>query len=160
MVNYSYVRRVQPPAADGRGTVRRTPHGTGAGMEHMTLTDVDLEFLAEASVPDVKDRGRLKALLREDEDFRNAFLEDERTFRKVVLDREIFLRISPPLYFEILLRRARWELAGLSHTIERDALRKVAVFDAKEVAAPADVAKAPPSAITIATASIRVAIRP
>lgn len=98
------------------------------------MTAADLDFLVSTAAPETRDKARLKQILQEDEDFRNAFLEDEEIVRRVVADRKAFLKISPRLYFEILLRKARKELMGASHTIEYGSgARKVTVFDAGKV---------------------------
>jgi hypothetical protein len=97
------------------------------------LSEGELDFLVAASAPEVRDRVRLRRLIETDDDFRQAFIGDERTFRKVMADEEVFLKISPQLYFEILLRKARRELEGAGHTIEREGTQKVAVFDTGEV---------------------------
>lgn len=99
----------------------------------VTITDADLEFLVEAAAPDVTDKARLRKLIKLDEDLRNGFMEDEKTLRKIMTDQEAFLKISPRLYFEILLRKTRRELEGASHTIERSGAKKIAVFDTGEV---------------------------
>jgi hypothetical protein len=44
-------------------------------------------------------------------------------------DDEMFVRISPTLLFEILLRRTLEELKASTHTVERAGSQKVAVFD-------------------------------
>ena len=100
---------------------------------HAGLTVADLEFLVSTAAPESGNRGRLKQILEEDEDFRNAFLDDENTIRKVISDKEAFLKISPRLYFEILLRQVRKKLATASHTVERGGTHKVVVFDAGKV---------------------------
>jgi hypothetical protein len=97
------------------------------------LTAADLEFLVSTAAPETADKARLKQIIVEDEDFRNAFIEDARTIRKAVSDKDTFLKISPRLYFEILLRNVRKELTASSHTIENGGPHKVAVFDAGEV---------------------------
>jgi len=97
------------------------------------LSQADLSFLVAAAAPEVRDKARLRRLLAEDDDFREAFLDDEKTWHRVAAEQEVFLRISPRLYFEVLLRRARRELDSLGHTIERTGGQKVAVFDAGEV---------------------------
>ncbi len=97
------------------------------------LTAADLEFLVSIAAPETADKARLKQIIVEDEDFRNAFIEDARTIRKAVSDKDTFLKISPRLYFEILLRNVRKELTASSHTIEHGGPHKVAVFDAGEV---------------------------
>jgi hypothetical protein len=97
------------------------------------LSEGELDFLVAAAAPEVSDRIRLQRLVEADDDFRHAFIGDEKTFRKVMADEEIFLKISPRLYFEILLRKARRELEDAGHTIEREGAGKVAVFDTGEV---------------------------
>lgn len=123
-----------PPGAEHReagNAMREGKEGetTGPGSALPRLTAADLEFLVSAAAPETGDPPRLKRILQEDEDFRNAFLDDDRTVRKVVCDRDVLLRISPRLYFEILLRKVRRELATVSHTIEHGGPHKVAVFD-------------------------------
>ncbi len=98
------------------------------------LTDSDLDFLVTTAAPEIRDKFRLKQLIKEDQDIRNAFVSDEKTSRRVVTDKESFLKISPSLYFEILLRKARQDLEGVGHTIERAGTKKIAVFDTEEVA--------------------------
>jgi hypothetical protein len=97
------------------------------------LSEGELDFLVAAAAPKVSDKTRLRRLIETDDDFRQAFIGDEKTFRKVMADDEVFLKISPRLYFEILLRKTRRELEGAGHTIEREGIRKVAVFDTGEV---------------------------
>ncbi len=99
------------------------------------LSGADLDFLVSTAAPGTRDAARLKRVLTEDEDFRDAFVEDERTVRAAVSDREVFVKISPSLYFEILLRHLRRELSGTSHTVEGGRFRKIAVFDAGQVVA-------------------------
>lgn len=97
------------------------------------LTRADLDFLVAVAVPEVQDKARLKEIIENDEDFRDAFLGDEKTTQKVVEDKEVFLKITPKLYFEILLRRTRKDLRGTTHTMEYEGTRKIAVFDSGEV---------------------------
>lgn len=99
------------------------------------LTEADLNFVVGEAAPDVVDRERLKRLVLEEEEFRDALLGDDRVFRRVVDDRQILLRITPALYFEILLRRALKELDGATHTLERVGRQSIPVFDTGEVAA-------------------------
>ena len=101
--------------------------------EVVRYTDADLAFLIESAAPEVSDKARLRKLIRVDQDLRHAFIEDENTAQKILTDREAFLKISPRLYFEILLSKTRRELEGASHTIETSGAKKIAVFDTKEV---------------------------
>lgn len=72
----------------------------------LRLSDRDLDFLVETASPEVTDKPRLKQIITEDEDFRNTFIGDEKVFRRLMVDEEIFLKISSTLFFEILLRKA------------------------------------------------------
>jgi len=102
--------------------------------EVVRYTDADLAFLVETAAPEVTDKARLRQLIKLDEDLRNAFIEDENTSQRILTDREVFLKISPKLYFEILLQKARRDLEDTGHTIEKAGFKKIAVFDSKEVA--------------------------
>ena len=97
------------------------------------LSDRDLDFLIETTSSEVADKRRLKEIIREDEDFRNSFTGDRRVFRRVMDDDEIFLKISPALFFEILLRKAADELGNTGYTIEKEGNMKIPVFDATGV---------------------------
>lgn len=47
---------------------------------HIGLSNRDLDFLVEAAAPGVGDKSNLKRIIREDEDFRNSFVGDEKVF--------------------------------------------------------------------------------
>ncbi|MBI4305112.1 MAG: hypothetical protein HY678_02225 [Chloroflexi bacterium] len=98
-----------------------------------TLTDFDLDFVVGEAAPDAQNKQRLKELIREDEDFRSALLGDDHLFQRVMADEQVFLKISPALYFEILLRRALKELQAATHTVERTGAQRIPVFDTREV---------------------------
>ena len=97
------------------------------------LSDRDLDFLVETVAPSVRDKSRLKEVIGDDEDFRNSFIGDERVFRRLMDDDWSFLKISPVLFFEILLRRAAKELSKLSYTIEKTRSMSIPVFDTGEL---------------------------
>ncbi len=97
------------------------------------LSDRDLDFLAETTSPEIKDKSRLKEIIQEDEDFRNSYVGDEKVFTKLMDDKEIFLKISPALFFEILLRKAANDLEEAGYTLEKTSRMKIPVFDTKEV---------------------------
>ena len=46
---------------------------------------------------------------------------------------EVFVRISPTLYFEILLRRALKNLGTSTHTLEREGMDIIPIFDSPQV---------------------------
>jgi hypothetical protein len=100
----------------------------------LRLSDSDLDFLIETVSSDVTDKLRLKKIIREDEDFQNQFIGEDKVFRKVMDDDEILLKISPALFFEILLKKAVNELAGRSYTYEKTSTMRIPVFDSRDVA--------------------------
>jgi hypothetical protein len=99
----------------------------------LNLSDSDLDFVIREAAPDFDDKEKLKQIIREDDAFRKALISDEKVFRRVMADEEIFLKISPPLYFEVLLRKTVKELEKTSHTIEKIGGEQVPVFDTKAV---------------------------
>jgi hypothetical protein len=103
-------------------------------VKSMQLNDRDLDFLIEAAASGVGDKANLKQILRQDEDFRNSFVSDEKVFNKLMADDEIFLKISPSLFFEILLHNAARALSKTSYTLERNRSMRIPVFDAQELA--------------------------
>ena len=99
----------------------------------MRLSEGDLDFLIETASSGGTDKFGLRRILREDDVLRNAFVRDERVIRRVIEDDQVFLRISPPLFFEILLRKAAADLKHVSYTIEKTATMSIPVFDSNEL---------------------------
>ncbi len=97
------------------------------------LSQRDIDFLIETVAPDVSDRDRLRYILKEDSDFRDEFIGDDRVFERIMSDDEIFLKISPILFFEVLLRKAVKEIGRSSYTIEKSINMSIPVFDSQEV---------------------------
>lgn len=103
------------------------------GPQRVGLSEADLDFVVREAAPDAADADSLKRLIREDEAFRCALVGDERVFARVMTDEEIFLRISPALYFEVLLRRALVDLEQAVYTLEYDRGDAIPVFDTSAV---------------------------
>jgi hypothetical protein len=101
--------------------------------QKLRLTERDLEFLIETKSAGVSDKWRLKQILREDEDFRNSFIGDENIFRRLMNDDEILLKISPTLFFEILLRKAVKDLSKVNYTLEKTLTMSIPVFDTQDL---------------------------
>lgn len=99
----------------------------------MRFTDTDLDFLIDAVSPDVSDKPALKRIISEDEDFRNTFLSEEKVLRRLMDDDEILLKITPRLFFEILLRKTLDNLQRIGYTLEKTSTMRVPVFDTKDV---------------------------
>ncbi len=127
-LSFWHMDRGKNPAQQGRE--RNMPDW---GFKRYAVTETDLDFLVETAVPEIRDKSRMKAILRQDEDFRRSFIVEEKVFHRVMNDEEVFLKISPGLFFEILLRRAGEDLKGRGYTFEKDRTRKIPVFDAQEV---------------------------
>jgi hypothetical protein len=102
-------------------------------IRSLRQSDTDLDFLVGTASPETRDRYRLKQILREDDDFRNSFIGDEKVFRRVMDDEEILLKISPTLFFEILLTKALNNFKEVSYTIERSTTMRIPIFDTNDM---------------------------
>jgi len=97
------------------------------------LSEKDLDFLVETVSPEISNKGEIKRIIQEDEDFRKSYISDEKVFRRIMDEEEIFLKISPTLFFEILLRRTSMDLEMAGYTIEKSSTMKIPIFDTKEI---------------------------
>ena len=104
-----------------------------ADLQEFRLSDKDLDFLIGACAAGVTDRLRLKHILREDPDFRNAFISNENVFRRLMDDDQVLIKISPRLFFEILLRKTAKDLARVSFTLEKTLTMSIPVFDTRDL---------------------------
>ena len=128
--------RRHPQDVSGAGLTTRPliiQHMTGSTRQVISFTDADLDFVVGEAAPGVRDPEQLKRLILDDEAFRKALVGDEKVFQRVMDDDEAFVRISPALYFEILLRQASKELATATHTVERTGRQSIPVFDTPDV---------------------------
>lgn len=97
------------------------------------LPESDLDFVVDTAAPDFEDKRKLKELIREDPAFRKGLVGNEKVFSKVMTEEGIEVRISPQLFFEILLRRAQRELEKIGYTAEWAGSQRVPVFDTEKV---------------------------
>jgi len=102
-------------------------------LNRLRLSERDLDFLVATAHAEAKGTYRLKQLLKEDDSFRDNFIENEKVFRRVIDEEEVFLRISPTLFFEILLRKTVKDLKEVSFTLEKTSTMKIPIFDTKEM---------------------------
>jgi len=102
-------------------------------LKYLELAERDLDFLVETGSPEARDKGRLKKIIREDRDTRNSYVEDEKVFVKLMNEEETFMKISPTLFFEILLRKAARTLEKTGYTVEKSKAMKIPIFDTREV---------------------------
>ena len=96
----------------------------------------DFQFLADLVERD-KDRTYFIDLITQDPDSLDLILEEEEIFKKASQQKEsIFVRISPYLYFELLLRQAIRDIKRDAYTLEQVGYKtRVPVFDSKKVLA-------------------------
>jgi hypothetical protein len=99
----------------------------------LALSHNDLLFMVETLIPERTDKERLVELIKDDESFVEAMLRDEELFDRVVGDEEILIKISPKLFFAVLLERIRRDLEKETYTVERRHLQRIAVFDSDRV---------------------------
>ncbi len=104
-----------------------------SNLKGLRLSDSDLDFLVDTVSPEVRDKSRLKQIIRQDRDFRNRYIGDEKAFTRLMDDDELFLKISPTLFFEILLRKTASDLEAVSYTVEKTSTMRIPVFDTKDV---------------------------
>jgi hypothetical protein len=104
-----------------------------SNLKGLRLSDSDLDFLVDTVSPEVRDKSRLKQIIRQDRDFRNRYIGDEKAFTRLMDDDELFLKISPTLFFEILLRKTASDLESVSYTVEKTSTMRIPVFDTKDV---------------------------
>ena len=72
----------------------------------LEFTNSDIEFLVDIVLPLYEDRDLIRSAIREDQNLRDSIVSDIRVFRHIQQDDGILLKISPRLYFEVLLRKA------------------------------------------------------
>ena len=101
---------------------------------YLDFTDRDLEFLVAVVVPRAANASLVREAIRNDPEYRKVIVSDERVFSQVINDNESFLKISPSLYFEVLLRRAQRDLGSSTYTIEREGRGNIPVFDTGKIA--------------------------
>ncbi len=97
------------------------------------FSESDLDFVVRNIAPDAADSSALKRLIAEDTQFRSAAIGDPILLDLLLNDDEIFIHISPALYFEILLRQSYRELETVTYTEEREGHASIPVFDTPEV---------------------------
>jgi hypothetical protein len=97
------------------------------------LADSDLHFIIGLLIPECRDRQAMVRTLRKDREILRGMLLDERLLNTLTQDDESFVKVSPYLFFTVLLERTRHELEHQSYTIERSRGQQMAVFDSRAV---------------------------
>ena len=102
-------------------------------VQGMEFSDDDLQFLVRVLMPESEDRQRMTRVLREDSEIREAMLADERVFRRMLTDPLSVLRVSPALFFAILLARVRADLEHEPYTLEKSKRLSMVLFDVPQI---------------------------
>ncbi len=104
-------------------------------MDGSTLVfrDEDLLFLIRVLMPGTGDEQKMLRVLRDDEEILEGMLTDEKAFRVLLDDPLSVLRVSPMLFFAILLARVKADLERHPYTLERSGGLTMALFDAPQV---------------------------
>jgi hypothetical protein len=123
------------PSSQGQERKRRFKGMSLLRLKGLGLSDTDLDFLVETASPEIRDKQRLKQIIAEDDDFRSTFVGDEKVFRRVMDDEEIFVRISPMLFFEVLLTKALNSFKEVGYTFEKSSSMRIPIFDTDDMVA-------------------------
>ena len=95
--------------------------------------DEDLLFLVQVLMPGTGDQQRMIRVLREDEEILEGMLADEKVIRRLLEDPLSVLRVSPALFFAILLARVKADLERQPFTFERSKGFTMPLFDAPQI---------------------------
>lgn len=93
----------------------------------------DLIFLVAVLMPGTSDPDLEAKRIREDKELVAAMLDDDRLFHRLTTDEETLVRISPWLFFTVLLRRARRDMQQEAFTLEKRGRQNVLLFDTDQV---------------------------
>jgi hypothetical protein len=97
------------------------------------LTPGDARFIVETLLPGRADQELVAERLQADESRLETMLDDEQLFRRIMGEKNILLKISPWLFFTLLLRRTWRDLEREAFTVEQRSRQKVVLFDADRV---------------------------
>jgi hypothetical protein len=93
----------------------------------------DALFIVDTLMSPRANREQIADRLAADEARLETMLDDNRLFERLMEEEDILLQVSPRLFFDVLLRRARRDLEQEAFTIEQRDRQKVVLFDADRV---------------------------
>lgn len=99
----------------------------------LAFSDDDLMVLIRICAPETPDSQRMIRVLREDEEILEGMLSDEKVFTRLIDDPVSILRVSPTLFFAILLARVKADMQRQPWTLERSRRLSLALFDSAQV---------------------------
>ena len=107
---------------------------SGMNATGRMFSDSDLRFLIKFLMPGCRDTAAMMRALKEDEEILEGMLGDEKLFSYIMDSPEAVIRVSPSLFFTVLLHKAMLDLAHQSYTVEHDDKYSTIIFDSGEVA--------------------------
>ena len=114
---------------------------SAARVAQRLLSDADLAFVSDDEQRRWPEGNELRLSLAHDEQLRSEVLGADRLFRRILNLDDALIRVSPRLFFEVLLRRAVLELRKAAHVREWTGTERVPVFigegEVQAVAQPA-----------------------
>lgn len=100
----------------------------------LSFSEDDLLFLVTTLMPETTDRQRMVRVLREDEEILEGMLADEKVLHRLLDDPSFnLLRVSPALFFSVLLARVRLDLERQPWTLEKTSRLSMILFDSPQV---------------------------
>jgi len=99
------------------------------------LGESDLRFIVETVATSRHDHGHVVDLIRDKEDLLEPMLEDPKISERLFREEKALMRVSPYLFFSVLLRRLRKELNKEAYIFEVDTKgKRVPIFEGVAVA--------------------------
>ena len=98
------------------------------------FSDDDLGLLTDIVAPARGDKPRMTRTLREDDEILYAMISDRNVFEHLTENQESFVKVSPLLFFTVLLVRVKNDLKSRPYTVELESRRRMFVFDSGTVA--------------------------
>jgi hypothetical protein len=97
------------------------------------LGETDLYFIARVLMPGYREKARMVRIFFEDEEMLEGVLKDEKLFKFLMENPESIVKVSPQLFFTVVLLKVMNDLEGQSYTVEQDERIKIFIFDSKRV---------------------------
>jgi hypothetical protein len=97
------------------------------------LTEADLFFIVQVLMPGYRDRTRMVKALAEDEEMLEGMLKDEELFKFIIDNPESIVKVSPQLFFTVVLFKVMNDLEGQSYTVEQEERINIFIFDSRNV---------------------------
>ncbi|MCX7667446.1 MAG: hypothetical protein N2Z84_00730 [Atribacterota bacterium] len=98
------------------------------------FSPADFQFLADLLCEEENQKPRFLNLIQKDHESLDHLLNQNRVFKQILEKEDLFLRISPYLYFELLLRQAILDIQREAYTLETIGYKtRVPVFDQRKV---------------------------